>query len=75
MIAWWEDLALVFDVGFCLFWNGDDFSEAVLAQIYRHKTSSGALVGGPRLLHKEGLNAPVLSMIFAVFGIIAMGVG
>lgn len=50
------------------------FSEAVLAQIYRHETKSGELVGGPAYYIREGINSKFLSISFAIFTVIAMGI-
>lgn len=50
------------------------FAEAVLAQIYRHETPSGELVGGPAYYIRNGLNSKALSMIFAIFTVIALGI-
>lgn len=49
------------------------FSEAVLAQKYR-EIKNGELVGGPAYYIKKGLHSKVLSMIFAIACIIALGV-
>lgn len=49
------------------------FSEAVLAQIYR-ETKNGQLVGGPAYYIKNGLKAKWLSIVFAVFCILALGI-
>ncbi|MFZ2258179.1 MAG: alanine/glycine:cation symporter family protein [Clostridiaceae bacterium] len=50
------------------------FAEAVLAQVYRHETETGELVGGPAYYIREGLNSKVLSIIFAIFAVLAMGI-
>ncbi|NLB22308.1 MAG: alanine:cation symporter family protein [Clostridium sp.] len=49
------------------------FAEAVLAQIYRHETDSGELVGGPAYYIRDGLNNKVLARIFAVLAVIVLG--
>lgn len=48
------------------------FSEAVLAQVYR-ESKDGELVGGPAYYIKNGLKSNVLSKIFAIFCILALG--
>lgn len=50
------------------------FAEAVLAQIYRHQTEAGELVGGPAYYIRNGLNQKWLSYVFAVFAVIALGI-
>lgn len=50
------------------------FAEAVLAQIYRHETKSGELVGGPAYYIEKGMNSKILASLFAVFTIIALGI-
>lgn len=50
------------------------FGEAVLAQVYRHKTPQGDFVGGPAYYIRNGLGSKFLSTWFAVFCIIALGV-
>lgn len=50
------------------------FGEAVLAQIYRHQTESGELVGGPAYYIRDGLNSKLLARIFAVFCVLALGI-
>ncbi len=50
------------------------FGEAVLAQIYRHQTESGELVGGPAYYIRDGLNSKFLARIFAVFCVLALGI-
>ena len=49
------------------------FSESVLAQKYR-ETKDGSSVGGPAYYIKNGLKSKVLSNIFAVSCIIALGI-
>ncbi len=49
------------------------FGEAVLAQMYRHKTPSGEMVGGPAYYIRDGLNSKVVAVIFAVLAVIALG--
>lgn len=49
------------------------FGEAVLAQMYRHKTPSGELVGGPAYYIRDGLGSKVLSKVFAVLAVLALG--
>lgn len=55
------------------FGMGSIFAEAVLAQVFR-ETRNGELVGGPAYYIKNGLNLRWLANIFAVLGIIAMGI-
>lgn len=50
------------------------FGEAVLAQIYRHQTESGELVGGPAYYIRDGLNSKLLARIFALFCVLALGI-
>lgn len=50
------------------------FAEAVLAQVYRHETESGELVGGPAYYIRKGMNSKVLSIIFAIFCVLALGI-
>ena len=47
------------------------FSEIVLALTFREKTKEGAWVGGPMYYIKNGLKAPWLASIFALFAMIA----
>lgn len=49
------------------------FAEAVLAQIYRHQSASGELVGGPAYYMRDGLNFKFLSKLFAILAVINMG--
>lgn len=49
------------------------FSEGILAQTYREK-HNGELVGGPAYYIKNGLNNNILSKIFAIFCVLAMGI-
>lgn len=49
------------------------FSEAVLSQVYRRTTESGELCGGPAYYIQDGLNNKMLSYLFAVFTILALG--
>lgn len=49
------------------------FSEAVLAQKYR-EVRDGELVGGPAYYIKNGMKSKGLSIVFAVFCIIALGI-
>lgn len=50
------------------------FAEAVLAQVYRHQTENGELVGGPAYYIKDGINSKFLANFFAVFTVVAMGI-
>lgn len=50
------------------------FGEAVLAQMYRHRTPSGETVGGPAYYIRDGLNSKVLGLIFAVLAVVALGI-
>ncbi len=50
------------------------FAEAVLAQIYRHETEAGELVGGPAYYIRKGLNSKMLSTVFAIFAVFALGI-
>lgn len=49
------------------------FSESVLAQKYR-ESKDGVLVGGPAYYIKNGLKSKVLSVIFAISCILALGI-
>ncbi len=49
------------------------FSEAVLAQYYREK-KDGHYVGGPAYYIRKGMKSKWLSIVFAVFCIIALGI-
>lgn len=50
------------------------FAEAVLAQVYRHETEAGDLVGGPAYYIRKGLNNRLLSILFAIFCVLALGI-
>lgn len=50
------------------------FAEAVLAQVYRHETPAGELVGGPAYYIRNGLKQKWLSWVFAVFAVLALGI-
>ena len=49
------------------------FSEAVLAQYYREE-KDGHLVGGPAYYIRKGMKSKWLSIVFAIFTIIALGI-
>lgn len=49
-----------------------NFSEAVLGQLYRTKRMNHA-VGGPAFYIRQGLKSRVLAAIFAIFGILSLG--
>ena len=50
------------------------FAEAVLAQVYRHQSPLGELSGGPAYYIRDGLNSRVLSIIFAIFAVLSLGI-
>lgn len=49
-----------------------NFSEAVLGQLYRTKRDNHA-VGGPAFYIRNGLNSKLLAIVFAIFGILSLG--
>lgn len=50
-----------------------NYSEAVLAQLYRTKTSDGHVIGGPAYYIRNGLKSKLLANVFAVVAVIALG--
>ena len=50
-----------------------NFAEAILGQLYKTRTATGHIVGGPAYYIQEGLHAKWLARLFSVCFIIALG--